>query len=99
MQIHAAHGYLISSFLSPNVNHRTDEMGRLARERARLLMSVVAAVRKAVGPSFPIGVKLNSADFQKGGFGPNESEAVALKLQEAGVDLLEISGGSYEAPR
>jgi 2,4-dienoyl-CoA reductase-like NADH-dependent reductase (Old Yellow Enzyme family) len=94
VQIHAAHGYLISSFLSPKVNHRTDEWGGSLENRARLLMSIVAAVRKAVGPSFPIGVKLNSADFQKGGFGANESEEVALMLQEAGVDLLEISGAS-----
>jgi 2,4-dienoyl-CoA reductase-like NADH-dependent reductase (Old Yellow Enzyme family) len=98
VQIHAAHGYLISSFLSPKVNQRTDEWGGSLENRARLLMSIVAAVRKAVGPGFPIGVKLNSADFQKGGFGANESEEVALKLQATGVDLLEISGGSYEAP-
>jgi 2,4-dienoyl-CoA reductase-like NADH-dependent reductase (Old Yellow Enzyme family) len=98
VQIHAAHGYLISSFLSPKVNQRSDEWGGSLENRARLLMSIIAAVRKAVGADFPICVKLNSADFQMGGFGANESEEVALKLQAAGVDLLEISGGSYEAP-
>lgn len=98
VQIHAAHGYLISSFLSPNANHRTDEWGGSLENRARLLMTIIAAVRHEVGPAFPISVKLNSADFQKGGFGPRESEEVALRLEAAGVDLLEISGGSYEAP-
>ena len=61
-------------------------------------MSIVAKVREAVGSSFPISVKLNSADFQKGGFGPEESEAVAVMLEAVGVDLLEVSGGSYESP-
>jgi len=98
VQIHAAHGYLISSFLSPKTNMRTDQCGGSLDNRARLLMSVVMAVRKEVGPSFAISVKLNSADFQKGGFGPEESALVALKLERAGVDLLEISGGSYESP-
>lgn len=98
VQIHAAHGYLISSFLSPKINVRTDQCGGSLDNRARVLMSIVAATRKAVGPEFAIGVKLNSADFQKGGFTAEESTLVALKLERAGVDLLEISGGSYESP-
>ena len=98
VQIHAAHGYLISCFLSPNANHRTDRWGGSLENRARFLLEVVAACRKAVGPQFPISVKLNSADFQKGGFGADESAAVAKMLETAGVDLLEISGGSYESP-
>ena len=98
VQIHAAHGYLISSFLSPIANKRTDEWGGSLENRARLLLAIVRAVRDVVGKAFPISVKLNSADFQKGGFAPDESEEVALKLEAAGVDLLEISGGSYESP-
>ncbi len=98
VQIHAAHGYLISSFLSPKTNLRTDQYGGSLDNRARLLMSIVAETRKAVGPGFPISVKLNSADFQKGGFTTEDSGLVALKLERAGVDLLEISGGSYESP-
>ena len=98
VQIHAAHGYLLSQFLSPRANQRTDQWGGSLENRARMLMAVVARVRAGVGPAFPIGVKLNSADFQKGGFAFEESVIVAGWLQAAGVDLLEISGGSYEQP-
>ena len=98
VQIHAAHGYLLSQFLSPRANLRTDQWGGSLENRARMLMAVVARVRAGVGPAFPIGVKLNSADFQRGGFAFEDSMVVARWLQDAGVDLLEISGGSYEQP-
>ncbi len=98
VQIHAAHGYLISEFLNPLVNQRTDEWGGSLENRARLLMRVIEAVRANVGSGYPISVKLNSSDFQKGGFGPEDSLRVAQWLNDAGVDLLEISGGSYEQP-
>lgn len=98
VQIHAAHGYLLSQFLSPRANMRTDQWGGSLENRARMLMAVVARVRAGVGPAFPIGVKLNSADFQRGGFAFEDSMVVARWLQDAGVDLLEISGGSYEQP-
>jgi 2,4-dienoyl-CoA reductase-like NADH-dependent reductase (Old Yellow Enzyme family) len=98
VQIHAAHGYLLASFLSPSANRRTDQWGGCLKNRSRLLMAVIAAVRAQVGAGFPIGVKLNSADFQKGGFDPDESEQVAIALEAAGIDLLEVSGGSYESP-
>lgn len=98
VQIHAAHGYLLSQFLSPRANLRSDQWGGSLENRARMLLAVVARVRAGVGPAFPIGVKLNSADFQKGGFAFEESMVVARWLQDAGVDLLEISGGSYEQP-
>ncbi len=98
VQIHAAHGYLISQFLSPRANQRTDEWGGSLETRARFLMEAVKAVRAAVGKKFPVSVKLNSADFQKGGFDFEDSLQVARWLEEAGVDLLEISGGSYEQP-
>lgn len=98
VQIHAAHGYLLSQFLSPRANIRTDQWGGSLENRARMLMQVIARVRQGVGRDFPIGVKLNSADFQKGGFAFEDSIIVAGWLQAAGVDLLEISGGSYEQP-
>ena len=99
VQIHGAHGYLISQFLSPRANLRTDEYGGSLENRARFLLEIVAAVRSAVGPSFPIGVKLNSADFQKGGFEFDDSITVVKWLEQASVDMMEISGGSYEQPR
>ena len=98
IQIHAAHGYLLSAFLSPQSNVRGDDWGGSLENRSRLLLSVVRAVRHEVGREFPICVKLNSADFQRGGFEAAESEQVALILEREGIDLLEISGGSYEKP-
>jgi 2,4-dienoyl-CoA reductase-like NADH-dependent reductase (Old Yellow Enzyme family) len=99
VQIHGAHGYLVSQFLSPRSNVRDDEWGGSLQGRTRFLLEIVAAMRAAVGPAFPISVKLNSADFQKGGFSLEESMQVAQALEAAGIDLLEISGGSYESPR
>ena len=99
VQVHAAHGYLISEFLSPKTNRRNDRWGGSLENRARLLLDVVRTARMATGPDFTLAVKLNSADFQKGGFVFEDSVTVAGWLKEAGVDLLEISGGSYEQPR
>ena len=99
VQIHAAHGYLLSQFLSPRSNQRDDRWGGSLENRARMLLFAVNSVRAVVGPDFPISVKLNSADFQKGGFDFEDSLQVAKWLQDAGVDLIEISGGSYEQPR
>ncbi|MEE4175829.1 MAG: NADH:flavin oxidoreductase/NADH oxidase family protein [Xanthomonadales bacterium] len=99
VQVHAAHGYLLSSFLSPRTNLRDDDYGGSLENRARALLETVAAVRSAVGPAFPVAVKLNSADFQKGGFAFEDSLQVARWLEEASVDLIEISGGTYEQPR
>ncbi len=99
VQIHAAHGYLISQFLSPRANLRDDRWGGSLENRARFLLFTVNTVRQLVGPEFPISVKLNSADFQRGGFAFEDSLQVARWLQEAGVDLIEISGGTYEQPK
>lgn len=99
VQIHAAHGYLISQFLSPRANLRTDEWGGSLENRARFLLETVRAVRAASGADFAVSVKLNSADFQKGGFAFEDSVTVAGWLEAAGIDLLEISGGTYEQPR
>jgi len=99
VQIHAAHGYLISSFLSPVTNQRTDAWGGSLANRARFLLEALKATRAAVGMDFPVSVKLNSADFQKGGFSNEECLQVVSWLNDVSVDLLEISGGSYEQPR
>ncbi len=96
VQIHSAHGYLLSQFLSPRTNQRQDRWGGSLANRASLLLSVIAAVRARVGPAYPIAVKLNSSDFVKGGFTLDESIQVVLWLNDAGVDLLEVSGGTYE---
>lgn len=103
IQLHSAHGYLLSSFLNPRANNRPDifgsddKYGGSIENRSRLLLEIFCAVRNAVGDKFPISVKLNSADFQEGGFTASEAAEVARMLEEAGVDLLEISGGNYEA--
>jgi len=99
VQVHGAHGYLISQFLSPRSNRRTDEWGGSLENRARLLRSVVSAVRERAGSDFAISVKLNSSDFQKGGFGPDDANRVVAWLRDDGVDLVELSGGTYEQPK
>jgi len=98
VQLHAAHGYLISSFLNPRANTRTDHYGGSLENRARLLLETVRAVRQAVGDEYPVAVKINSADFQKGGFTEEECERVAGWLDEAKLDVIELSGGNYESP-
>ncbi|RLQ20653.1 NADH:flavin oxidoreductase/NADH oxidase family protein [Seongchinamella sediminis] len=99
VQVHAAHGYLLSEFLSPRSNQRSDEYGGSLENRARALLACVASVRAAVGSDFPLSVKINSADFQKGGFAFEDSLQVVQWLEAAGVDLIEISGGTYEQPK
>ena len=98
VEIHSAHGYLLSSSLSKKINTRTDRWGGSLQNRARLLLSVVRAVRGALGDDFIIATKLNSADFQKGGFSHEDSIAVAKMLQREGIDFIEISGGNFETP-
>lgn len=98
VQIHAAHGYLIGQFLSPHQNVRTDAWGGSAENRRRFLLAIYDSIRAAVGRNFPVGVKLNSADFQKDGFSEEDSLEVVKSLSERGIDLIEISGGTYEAP-
>ncbi|MDN7673673.1 NADH:flavin oxidoreductase/NADH oxidase family protein [Burkholderia oklahomensis] len=98
VQLHGAHGYLINQFLSPQHNRRTDEWGGSAENRRRFVLAVYEEVRRRVGPDFPISIKLNSADFQRGGFTEDESLDVIRALSKAGIDLIEISGGTYEEP-
>ena len=99
VQFHSAHGYLLSEFLSPDINNRTDAWGGSLENRARIHIEIINKCRKEVGEDFPISVKLNSADFQKGGFTADESIQVAQMLEDAGVDIIEISGGTYEQPK
>jgi 2,4-dienoyl-CoA reductase-like NADH-dependent reductase (Old Yellow Enzyme family) len=96
VEIHAAHGYLINQFLSPHHNRRNDEWGGTAEKRRRFLLAVYDEIRRQVGPTFPVGIKLNSADFQRGGFTEDESLATVQAMVNAGIDLVEISGGTYE---
>lgn len=98
VQIHAAHGYLLSQFLSPLTNRRTDRWGGSLENRARLLLEVVKAVRTRVSPRFAVAVKLNSADFQRGGFDSADAAQVVEQLNALPVDMIELSGGSYESP-
>lgn len=98
VQLHGAHGYLISQFLSPLTNKRQDQWGGSAENRMRFLLEIYKAVRAATSEQFIISVKLNSADFQRGGISEEDVIATFKAIDAAGIDLIEISGGSYEAP-
>jgi 2,4-dienoyl-CoA reductase-like NADH-dependent reductase (Old Yellow Enzyme family) len=98
VEIHAAHGYLFNQFLSPLVNQRTDRWGGSLENRMRLLVETVREIRAATSEQFLIAVKLNSADFQRGGFAEADAQRVIAMLEPIGVDFVELSGGSYESP-
>lgn len=98
VQIHGCHGYLVSQFLSGHHNQRTDRWGGSAENRMGFVMEVYKEIRRCVGKDFTVAIKLNSADFQRGGFSEEESMNVMRALAEAGIDHIEISGGTYEAP-
>jgi 2,4-dienoyl-CoA reductase-like NADH-dependent reductase (Old Yellow Enzyme family) len=95
VQIHAAHGYLLNQFLAPDTNRRSDAYGGCVANRARLLVEIVREVREATRPGFAVAVKLNSSDFHEGGLSEDDAAEVARLLDGEGVDLLEISGGTY----
>lgn len=97
VQVHAAHGYLLAQFLSPLTNRREDDWGGSLENRARLLLDIIRTIRDRVGNDFIVGVKLNSADFQKGGFDVGDATQVVDWLGEQAVDFVEISGGTYES--
>ena len=98
VQLHAAHGYLLAQFLSPATNLRSDEFGGDVEARARVLLEAARAVRAATGDGFTLAVKLNASDFRHGGFTQDDAEQVVTLLAEVGIDLLEVSGGTYESP-
>jgi 2,4-dienoyl-CoA reductase-like NADH-dependent reductase (Old Yellow Enzyme family) len=97
VQIHGAHGYLVSQFLSPLANQRTDAWGGTPEKRRRFVLEIVRAIRAEIGPDAALAIKLNSADFQRGGFSEDESLEVVRALAAEGIDLLEISGGTYSS--
>jgi 2,4-dienoyl-CoA reductase-like NADH-dependent reductase (Old Yellow Enzyme family) len=96
VQIHGAHGYLVSQFLSGRTNIRKDQWGGSMENRARFAREIYKNIRSKVGDNFPISIKINSADFQKGAFSEDESLQVIKWLSEDGIDLIEVSGGTYE---
>lgn len=97
VQIHGAHGYLVSQFLSPLANQRTDEWGGTPERRRRFVLEIARAIRAEIGPDKTMAIKLNSADFQRGGFSEDESVEVVHALAAEGIDLLEVSGGTYSS--
>lgn len=96
VQFHAAHGYLLTQFLLPKTNKRKDEFGGSIENRAKILFRIIKKARQVLGKHYPISVKLNSADFQRGGYNDTDAFFIIKRLEELGVDLLEISGGTYE---
>jgi 2,4-dienoyl-CoA reductase-like NADH-dependent reductase (Old Yellow Enzyme family) len=98
VQVHGAHGYLCAQFLSPVTNQRSDQWGGAPENRRRFLLEVVRRVRAVVGAGYPVSVKLNSNDFQKGGYTVEDAVEVARALEAESLDLLELSGGTYENP-
>ena len=98
VQVHGAHGYLVTQFLSPLTNLRDDDWGGDPSRRMRFLLEIVRRIRARVSPGFAVSVKLNSADFRRGGFSEDESRDVVAALAGEGLDMIEISGGNYESP-
>ena len=98
VQIHAAHGYLISQFLSPHDNRRTDKYGGLLENRMRFLKEIYLGMREELGKDFPIGIKINSTDFKEDGLTEEDSLETIVELANLGLDFVEISGGTYERP-
>ena len=93
VQIHSAHGYLLSQFLSPVFNHRLDKYGGTLENRARTLLEALQAIRERVGPRYPVLVKLNCQDFTENGLGLDDSVQVGVMLAKGGIDAIELSGG------
>lgn len=98
VQIHAAHGYLISQFLSPHDNRRTDKYGGSLENRMRFLKEIYLGMREKLGKDFTIGIKINSTDFKEDGLTEEDSLKTIIELANLGLDFVEISGGTYERP-
>ncbi|EOD49694.1 putative nadh oxidase protein [Neofusicoccum parvum UCRNP2] len=96
IELHGAHGYLLAQFLSPTTNRRTDKYGGSLENRARLILEIGQEVRKRTSPSFILGIKLNSVEFQEGGFKPEEAQKLCALLEQNKFDFVELSGGTYE---
>ncbi|KAK6951268.1 hypothetical protein Daesc_007799 [Daldinia eschscholtzii] len=98
IQLHGAHGYLFAQFLSPTTNLRTDAYGGTLENRARLITEIADGIRDATSPAFVLSIKINSVEFQDSGFVPLGAAALVQLLEAHGFDLIELSGGTYEAP-
>lgn len=99
VEIHAAHGYLLNQFLSPHDNQRNDEYSGTLENRMRILTEIYTGIREKVGHDFPIALKINLSDFRSDGFSEEDSLQVIQKMDQLGIDLIEISGGNYENPK
>ena len=97
IHLHGAHGYLLGQFLSPQSNRRTDSYGGSLANRARFPLEVLAAVRQVVGPDCPIGYRISAAEYVEGGLEADESARFAVMLADAGIDLIDVAGGTYES--
>lgn len=95
IQIHAGHGWLLSQFLSPLFNHRSDGYGGSVEARSRIVLAVIQAVRRAVGPSYPVGIRINSTDKMEGGLTEDDALKVVRLLDQTSLDLIDLSGGTY----
>lgn len=96
IELHGAHGYLLSQFLSPTTNKRTDKYGGSLENRARLILEIAQAIRQRTKPDFIVSIKLNSVEFQDKGFSPDEARELCTMLEENKFDFVELSGGTYE---
>ena len=95
VHIHAGHGFLLSQFLSPLFNHRNDGYGGSIEARCRIVLEIISEVRRAVGPSFPVGIRINSTDQLEGGLTEADALEVVRLLDQTSIDLIDISGGTY----
>ncbi|KAL9101830.1 MAG: hypothetical protein Q9163_002955 [Psora crenata] len=96
IQLHGAHGYLLAQFLSSTTNHRTDQYGGSLENRSRIIIDIGREIRKRVPSEFVLGIKLNSVEFQNGGFDTKECKALCASLEAIKFDFVELSGGTYE---
>ncbi|KAL8997399.1 MAG: hypothetical protein Q9169_003330 [Polycauliona sp. 2 TL-2023] len=97
IQLHGAHGYLLSQFLSPTTNHRTDSYGGSLANRSRLIMEIATSIRSRLPSSFVLAIKINSVEFQEKGFDPTECKDLCAALEAHKFDFVELSGGTYES--
>jgi 2,4-dienoyl-CoA reductase-like NADH-dependent reductase (Old Yellow Enzyme family) len=97
IELHGAHGYLLAQFLSPTTNRRTDKYGGSLENRMRIILEIAEECRKRVKPSFIVGIKINSVEFQDKGFTPEEAQKLCKALEGARFDYVELSGGTYES--
>ena len=96
IEIHGAHGYLLAQFLAQTTNKRTDTYGGSLQNRARIILEIGDEIRKRTQPGFILSIKMNSVEFQEGGFQADEAKKLAAMLEEHKFDFVELSGGTYE---